>query len=151
MAAVLVERARRAGLFSAVTIGASFGCPFEGEVPVARLREVLSLVADAGPDEVALADTIGVAVPSDVTERVGIAMEIAGPGVASRLHLHDTRNTAVANAVAASRPVSRLWTRASAVLADAPLRRTQLGMSRPKTWSTCSAGWGSRPAWTSRD
>ena len=101
IATVLVERARQAGLVSTVTIGASFGCPFEGEVPRSRLREVVSRVIDAGPDELALADTIGVAVPSDITERVGMATEAAGPAVASRVHLHDTRNTAVANAVAA--------------------------------------------------
>jgi len=101
IATVLVERARQADLVSTVTIGASFGCPFEGEVSAARLREVVSRVVDAGPDELALADTIGVAVPSDITERMGMAQQIAGPGVASRVHLHDTRNTAVANAVAA--------------------------------------------------
>lgn len=97
----LVAEARTAGLFSTVTIGASFGCPFEGEVPLSRLREVVARVVDAGPDELALADTIGVAVPSDVTERVTVARSLAGEAIASRLHLHDTRNTAVANAVAA--------------------------------------------------
>ena len=100
-AAGLIARARTAGLFATVTIGASFGCPFEGEVPVARLREVVARVVDAGPDELALADTIGVAVPTQIIDRAGCAIEVAGPGIRSRLHLHDTRNTAVANAVAA--------------------------------------------------
>lgn len=100
-AAGLVARARTAGLFTTVTIGASFGCPFEGEVPVTRLREVVARVVGSGPDELALADTIGVAVPSDITERVVLLREVAGADVASRLHLHDTRNTGVANAVAA--------------------------------------------------
>lgn len=99
-AAELVREARAAGVFSTVTIGASFGCPFEGEVPPARLREVVSRVVDAGPDELALADTIGVAVPSDVTARVGLARDVAGPDLPLRLHLHDTRHTGVANAVA---------------------------------------------------
>ncbi len=100
-AAELVREARAAGVFSTVTIGASFGCPFEGEVPLTRLRDVLSRVVDAGPDEVALADTIGVAVPTDVTERLRLAREVTGPGTPLRLHLHDTRHTGVANAVAA--------------------------------------------------
>ena len=100
-AATLVAEARAAGVFATVTIGASFGCPFEGEVPAARLREVLSRVVDTGPDELALADTIGVAVPADVTERIGWAQEAAGPDLPLRLHLHDTRHTGVANAVAA--------------------------------------------------
>jgi hydroxymethylglutaryl-CoA lyase len=100
-AAALVEAAREAGVFSTVTVGASFGCPFEGEVPVDRLRQVVQRVVDAGPDEIALADTIGVAVPSDVKARVGVARELADPSLPVRLHLHDTRHTGVANAVAA--------------------------------------------------
>jgi hydroxymethylglutaryl-CoA lyase len=100
-AAALVEEARAAGVFSTITVGASFGCPFEGEVPVDRLREVVGRVVDAGPDELALADTIGVAVPSDVKARLGLARELAGPDMPLRLHLHDTRHTGVANAVAA--------------------------------------------------
>ena len=99
-AASLVREARAAGVFSTVTIGASFGCPFEGEVSLDRLDEVLQRVVDAGPDELALADTIGVAVPSDIAERVALAAKLAGD-LPLRLHLHDTRNTAIANAVAA--------------------------------------------------
>ena len=100
-AASLVAEARRAGVMSTVTIGAAFGCPFEGEVPIERLRHVIAGVVDAGPDELALADTIGVAVPREITQRLGLARKIAGAGTPLRLHLHDTRHTAVANAVAA--------------------------------------------------
>jgi hydroxymethylglutaryl-CoA lyase len=99
LAGVLVDGAKSAGVFAAVTVAAAFGCPFEGEVPLARLREVLARVIDASPDELALADTIGVAVPSEVTARVGLAAESA-PKTSLRLHLHDTRHTGVANAVA---------------------------------------------------
>ncbi|TNC22068.1 MULTISPECIES: hydroxymethylglutaryl-CoA lyase [Amycolatopsis] len=101
IAASLVESARAAGVWSTITIGASFGCPFEGEVPVERFTEVLLRVVDAGPDELALADTIGVAVPSDITTRLALAREIAGPDLPLRVHLHDTRHTGVANAAAA--------------------------------------------------
>lgn len=100
-AAALVEEARAAGVFSTITVGASFGCPFEGEVTTDRLREVVQRVVDAGPDELALADTIGVAVPTDVKARLGLARGLAGPDMPLRLHLHDTRHTGVANAVAA--------------------------------------------------
>jgi hydroxymethylglutaryl-CoA lyase len=100
-AAELVQEARSAGVFTTVTVGASFGCPFEGEVPVKRLREVLTRVVDTGPDELALADTIGVAVPTDISTRIALAREVAGFGMPLRLHLHDTRHTGVANAVAA--------------------------------------------------
>jgi len=100
-AAELVAEARAAGVSSTITVGASFGCPFEGEVPTHRLREVVQRVVDAGADELALADTIGVAVPSDVKARLGLARELAGPDMPLRVHLHDTRHTGVANAVAA--------------------------------------------------
>lgn len=100
-AASLVAEARTAGVMSTVTIGAAFGCPFEGEVPIERLRHVIAGVVDAGPDELAMADTIGVAVPREITQRLGLARKLAGAGTPLRLHLHDTRHTAVANAVAA--------------------------------------------------
>jgi len=96
----IAERARRHDVRVSVTVAAAFGCPFEGEVPLERLRWVLDGVAAVGPDELALADTIGVAVPSDVTQRLETAVEVA-PGTPLRCHFHDTRNTGIANAVAA--------------------------------------------------
>ncbi|MEO7146302.1 MAG: hydroxymethylglutaryl-CoA lyase, partial [Terrimesophilobacter sp.] len=96
----LVAAARSAGIRTTITIGAAFGCPFEGEVPLDRLERVIRGVVDAGPDELALADTIGVAVPRDVTERMGLAGRLSG-GIPLRIHLHDTRHTGVANAIAA--------------------------------------------------
>ncbi|MGH1561666.1 hydroxymethylglutaryl-CoA lyase [Mumia sp. DW29H23] len=96
----LVAAGREAGLVTTVTVGAAFGCPFEGEVSFDRLEEVLARVADAGADEVALADTIGVAVPADVTARMALLGARVAPGTRTRLHLHDTRSTGVANALA---------------------------------------------------
>jgi len=80
-----------------VTIGAAFGCPFEGEVPLDRLMNVVESCMAANPHEIALADTIGVATPKDVAERVG-AVRAAFPETPIRLHLHNTRNTGIANA-----------------------------------------------------
>jgi hydroxymethylglutaryl-CoA lyase len=85
------------GIAVGLTIGAAFGCPFEGEVPVARLMQVVEACMEHDPFELALADTIGVATPRDVTERVG-AVRAAFPDVRLRLHLHNTRNTGIANA-----------------------------------------------------
>jgi hydroxymethylglutaryl-CoA lyase len=87
----------RGGLGLGVTVAAAFGCPFEGEVPLARLMEVVEAVAAHGPDELSLADTIGVATPRDVALRVG-EVRAAFPDLPLRLHLHDTRNTGIANA-----------------------------------------------------
>ncbi|GAB1510537.1 hydroxymethylglutaryl-CoA lyase [Actinophytocola sp. KF-1] len=95
-------RGRVDGVRVAVTIGAAFGCPFEGEVAEDRFTSVAAAVADIDADEVCLADTIGVAVPSDVETRFGILRELS-PTVPMRIHLHDTRGTGVANAVAAVR------------------------------------------------
>ena len=89
-----------AGIPVTLTIGAAFGCPFEGEVPVSRLVEIAEAAAAASVDEVALADTIGVAAPSDVVERIS-AVRAVIRGVRLRLHFHNTRNTGLANAAAA--------------------------------------------------
>ncbi len=97
--AVWAEVAQQAKgrIFTGLTIGAAFGCPFEGEVPLPRLLRIVDSAMAQGPDELALADTIGVATPRDVAERVG-AVRAAHPGVRIRLHLHNTRNTGIANA-----------------------------------------------------
>lgn len=94
------KRARQDGLFTTVTISAAFGCPFEGDVSVARVAEVAARVAEVGVDELALADTIGVGVPADVTAKLAAVAE-AAPGIRLRCHFHDTRNTGLANAYAA--------------------------------------------------
>ncbi len=91
-----IAAAARGRVAAGVTIGAAFGCPFEGEVPLARLMQVAEAAVAEGPSELALADTIGVATPRDVADRVG-AVASAFPGIPLRLHLHNTRNTGIAN------------------------------------------------------
>lgn len=97
-AARIVGRAREDGLRSGVTISTAFGCPFEGRVPPQRVVELAAQVAAAEPDEIVLADTIGVAVPREVS---GLVAAVAGLGVTVGAHLHNTRNTGYANALAA--------------------------------------------------
>jgi isopropylmalate/homocitrate/citramalate synthase len=80
-----------------VSISVSFGCPFEGEVDPQKVLRLAEHVTQAGADEVLFADTIGVAVPRQVRELLKGA---SGLGVPVGLHLHDTRNTALANAYA---------------------------------------------------
>ena len=91
---------REHGLLTSVTIGASFGCPYEGEVDIARLLDVVERVVATEPDEIALADTIGVAAPSDVAVRLSAVREVIG-NTSLRCHFHNTRNTGLANAYAA--------------------------------------------------
>jgi len=88
------------GLLTSVTVGASFGCPYEGEVDIARLLDVVERVVATEPDEIALADTIGVAAPSDVAVRLSAVREVIG-NTSLRCHFHNTRNTGLANAYAA--------------------------------------------------
>jgi hydroxymethylglutaryl-CoA lyase len=92
--------AKAAGIRAQVTISVSFGCPFEGEVPASRVVDIARRLTEGEPREIAIADTIGVAVPAQVTDLVG-QLEAALNGVPVRCHFHNTRNTAVANAYAA--------------------------------------------------
>jgi isopropylmalate/homocitrate/citramalate synthase len=94
----IVERAHEDGIRATVTIGVSFGCPFEGAVEPSRVLGFAEELADAGADELVLADTVGVAVPRQVKQLVAEAAKLSRPvGV----HLHNTRNTGFANAYAA--------------------------------------------------
>lgn len=97
-AARIVARARADGLRSTVTISTAFGCPFEGRVAPDRIFELAGELAAATPNEIVLADTIGVAVPRDVTRLVSALLPL---GVTVGVHLHNTRNTGYANALAA--------------------------------------------------
>src|SRR5512138_2529605 len=92
--------AHAASIRAQVTISVAFGCPFEGEVPPRRVIDIARRLAESGPIEIALADTIGVAVPTQVTALVE-AVRGEVPNVPLRCHFHNTRNTAVANAYAA--------------------------------------------------
>ena len=94
--------AKAAGRRTSVTIAAAFGCPFEGEVGLDQVTSIVERLAegDTAPDEISLADTIGVAVPP----QVGAAFETVArivPDAKLRGHFHNTRNTGLANAFAA--------------------------------------------------
>jgi hydroxymethylglutaryl-CoA lyase len=99
-AASLVRRAKDADLSVSVTISVAFGDPIEGAVAPERVASIAGEMAAAGADEIALGDTIGVAVPGDV-ETVLDQVRPAAPGLLTRCHFHNTRNTGYANAFAA--------------------------------------------------
>ena len=96
----IAKRAKDNGLGANVMISAAFGCPYEGEVAVERVVELAGQVVEAGPAELGIADSIGVAVPAQVTEVLGRVKEVTG-GLPLRCHFHNTRNTGLANAQAA--------------------------------------------------
>jgi isopropylmalate/homocitrate/citramalate synthase len=80
------------------TVSVAFGCPFEGEVDEGEVAALAERLAAAGAQELVLADTIGVAAPSEVRRRVERAR---GLGKRVGFHGHNTRNTGYANALAA--------------------------------------------------
>jgi hydroxymethylglutaryl-CoA lyase/(R)-citramalyl-CoA lyase len=94
----VITAAREAGLRVTVTVSVAFGCPYEGTVEPVRVLDLVERVAEREPDEVVLADTIGVATPGRVLALVREAMHIF-----ARIggHFHDTRGTGIANAWAA--------------------------------------------------
>ncbi|MEJ6009755.1 hydroxymethylglutaryl-CoA lyase [Novosphingobium aquae] len=96
----IIAQGKAAGLSAQVTISAAFGCPFEGEVDPAKVVAMGRQLADAGPCEIVLADTIGVAVPAEVFRLVAQVKAAIAP-IPVRAHFHDTRNTAIANVWAA--------------------------------------------------
>jgi isopropylmalate/homocitrate/citramalate synthase len=83
-------------------IAASFGCPFEGEVPPSRVVDIAKAMVDAGATEIVLADTIGSGVPTDV-EKMFQALEPVRGTAAVGCHFHNTRNMGFANALVALR------------------------------------------------
>lgn len=96
----IVALATQNGRRAQVTIGAAFGCPFEGFVAVDHVVKLARIIAAAGPVELAVADTVGVAVPAEVFALVSRLRAELG-GLPIRVHLHNTRNTGIANAWAA--------------------------------------------------
>jgi len=94
----IVERAKGDGLHASVTVSVAFGCPFEGPVDPQRVLAIGERLAAAEPDELVLADTIGVATPTQVTALVEGFVRLGKPVGG---HFHNTRNTGYANAYAA--------------------------------------------------
>lgn len=97
----MIRFAKAEGMIAQVTISAAFGCPFEGNVPQQRIVDIAKAMAEAEPAEIAIADTIGVGVPQQMTDIVGAVREAIPVAISLRAHLHDTRNTGIANAWAA--------------------------------------------------
>ena len=94
----LVARARSDRMPVTVTISVAFGSPFDGPVAPRRVLQIVERLMAVPPDEICIADTIGVGVPAQVHELVRGAREL---GATVGAHFHNTRNIGYANAVAA--------------------------------------------------
>lgn len=92
----VADAARADGLWLRGYVSTSFGCPYEGDVPVDAVVKVCTALDGLGVDQIAISDTIGVATPLQVESVVAtVARHISIDRLA--LHFHDTRGTALAN------------------------------------------------------
>lgn len=96
----MAAEAKKEGMRANVMVSSAFGCPFEGEVPLQKVLDIVKRVLEEEPVELGFADSIGVGVPAQVTEMIGAVKEMA-PNMPLRFHFHNTRNTGIANAQAA--------------------------------------------------
>lgn len=96
----IAAEAKSAGIRTSVVIACSFGCPYEGEIDPEHIASIAEQVLKGKPDVLGLADSVGVAVPSQIKKTFSLIKELA-PSIPLRTHLHNTRNTGLANAAAA--------------------------------------------------
>jgi hydroxymethylglutaryl-CoA lyase len=94
----LVKQALAEGMRVRAYLSTVFGCPYEGAVSPEQVRPLVSALLETGVYQVSLGDTIGIAHPLLVAEILEALLPEA-PIEALALHLHDTRGTALANAL----------------------------------------------------
>ena len=96
----IIELAMKNNVKVGGSISVAFGCPYDGIVPIETLLPIMERYKKMGITEVSLADTTGMANPSQVYNYIGM-LKAHFPNVTFSMHLHDTRGMAFANAVAA--------------------------------------------------
>ncbi len=96
----VIRRAKADGIWVRASVSTAFGCPFQGEVPIADVVRVCERLLDLGVDMLSVADTIGVGTPNQVMQLVPALLDVM-PLDKLGLHFHDTRGTALANTLTA--------------------------------------------------
>lgn len=97
--APIIELAEKHNVKVSGSISVAFGCPFEYKVPIDRLKEIVKRYVDYGVNEISLADSAGMGDPVNVYKTIG-ELRNTFPEVTFTLHLHNTRDMAMANAFA---------------------------------------------------
>ncbi len=115
----VIEFARSAGVGIRGYVSCVVACPYEGEIESKKVRDVVEQLIAIGVDDVALGETIGVAVPTDIF-RLYEALENVLSPTDSILHLHDTRGTALACASTAMQLGVRRFDSSSGGLGGCP-------------------------------
>jgi hydroxymethylglutaryl-CoA lyase len=90
--------ATQAGMRVRGYLSTVWGCPYEGHVPIERVVDICRKLVDMGLYQLSLGDTIGVGTPRQTQEILGALMKHI-PVEKLALHMHDTRGTALANAL----------------------------------------------------
>jgi hydroxymethylglutaryl-CoA lyase len=98
--AMVIKTAHDAGASCQVIVSTAWGCPYEGDVPEARVVEVARRAVRDGADGISFGDTTGMATPSRVQRLVG-EFRSAYPEMGLNLHFHNTRGTGLANVLTA--------------------------------------------------
>jgi len=96
----VLHNAKKEGFQVCFSIAVAFGCPYEGEVDEGNLLEMIKQVKEAGVDRIGIADTIGIAIPSQVEKLTKKILHVAKETPVA-IHLHDTRGLGLANAYSA--------------------------------------------------
>lgn len=115
----VMEAAKGTGVIINGSIATSFGCPFEGGQPAARILGIVRRYMDLGVDGISLADTTGMANPKQVAALVGDVLQLIGPD-ALTLHFHNTRGMGLANVLAAYQAGARRFDAALGGLGGCP-------------------------------
>lgn len=145
----VARAAKDAGIRLRGSISCALGCPYQGEVPVASVVDVVKRLAALGCDEIDIADTIGVGTAG----RVKAVMEAAAAAFPlDRLsgHFHDTYGQALLNILASLEVGVAIFHASVAGLGGCPYAKGRPATSPPKTCCTCCMAWGCAPAstWT---
>lgn len=122
----VIAAARAGGRKTRLYVSTVFGCPYEKAIPDAQLDKVLGEAARLGPDEIALSDTIGVALPSQVEKILGRFGKVY-PLDKTALHLHDTYGLAVANVLTGYRMGVRSFDGSSGGIGGCPYAKGATG------------------------
>src|ERR1022692_4912996 len=151
--AVIISEAHARGASCQVVVATAWGCPYEGDVPVARTVAVAGRAVADGADSISFGDTTGMATPRRVRELVG-EFRSQHPAVPLNLHFHNTRGTGLANVLAAlelcesgGRPggLGRAVAGRLCVLPRRPRRSSRPG--RPRWPPPCPRPCGRVPRW----
>ncbi|MEL6343709.1 MAG: hydroxymethylglutaryl-CoA lyase [Myxococcota bacterium] len=116
----VIATARAEGQTVRAYLSTVFGCPYEGHVDPDATVEIIQQLSAAGAQEIALGDTTGMGNPRQVQEIIARVVAAGIPLDQIALHMHDTRGTALANALAGYQAGVRIFDGSTAGVGGCP-------------------------------